>query len=771
LIAPIIFAVAFAIRLVHIWQIEPSPFFDVLLGDAKGYDDWARRLAAGDWVGTDVFYQAPLYPYVLGVLYKLAGHDLLAVRICQAAIGSASCALLALAGARLFSPPSPRLRRPRNPVGLIAGLALALYAPAIFFDALLQKSVLDMFFVCLGLWLVSRILTGRLRQGYGAQGAAGRGSWIALGLAMGGLALTRENALVFIVVILVFAVVQNGSEGFRRVQKGSEGFGKVQKGSEPVRTVRNPSEPFRTLQNLSEPFRTFRNAGWFAAGLAVVLLPVAIRNYSVGGGFYLTTSQFGSNLYIGNHPGADGTYVAIRDGRGAPEFERQDATEVAEQAVGRTLTPSEVSRYWTGRTVGFITSRPGEWMALMGRKIMLLVNAAEMLDTESQESYAEWSWPLRIGGWIGHFGVLVPLAALGVIVTWPSRGRLWVVHAMAIAYAASVVMFFVFARYRYPLVPFLLLFAAAGVAGAARFWRVGTNLQVCPETFGPVSRRRQIVAVPVVLVAVILANWPLLSPELMRAITENNLGTALQDQKRFDEAIAHHQRAIALQPDYAPAHNNLGAALRAAGRLDEAVAQYQRALALKPDFGSASYNLANALLEKGQAGASVDQFRKAIEASPDSVQAHNNLGIALAAKGDTAGAIAEFRAAIAIDDTSVQAHRNLGNLLVDLGARAEGMAHLERAVQVAPGEADAHFDIGSILLEEQNFAGAVERFQAALRVKPDSPETLNNLGIALASQGKLADALTYFERALKLRPDFADAHANRNQARTALGLK
>ena len=32
---------------------------------------------------------------------------------------------------------------------------LALYAPAIFFDGLLQKSVLDVFFVCLALWLIA----------------------------------------------------------------------------------------------------------------------------------------------------------------------------------------------------------------------------------------------------------------------------------------------------------------------------------------------------------------------------------------------------------------------------------------------------------------------------------------------------------------------------------------------------------------------------------------------------------------------------------------
>ena len=46
----------------------------------------------------------------------------------------------------------------------------------------------------------------------------------------------------------------------------------------------------------------------------------------------------------------------------------------------------------------------------MARKFALLWNATEMLDTESQEAHAEWSWPLRIGGFVGHFGVLVPLA-------------------------------------------------------------------------------------------------------------------------------------------------------------------------------------------------------------------------------------------------------------------------------------------------------------------------------------------------------------------------
>ena len=64
----VIFAAAFSIRLLYLIQIQSIPLFYLLAGDGRTYDEWAQRIAAGDWLGSGVFYQAPLYPYFLGVM-------------------------------------------------------------------------------------------------------------------------------------------------------------------------------------------------------------------------------------------------------------------------------------------------------------------------------------------------------------------------------------------------------------------------------------------------------------------------------------------------------------------------------------------------------------------------------------------------------------------------------------------------------------------------------------------------------------------------------
>ena len=78
----------------------------------------------------------------------------------------------------------------------------------------------------------------------------------------------------------------------------------------------------------------------------------------VGGEWFLTTAQLGPNLFIGNNARANGLYAPLRWGRGDPRLERQDATKLAEAAEGRRLTPGEVSRHWTARTLADVRAEP-----------------------------------------------------------------------------------------------------------------------------------------------------------------------------------------------------------------------------------------------------------------------------------------------------------------------------------------------------------------------------------------------------------------------------
>jgi Tfp pilus assembly protein PilF/4-amino-4-deoxy-L-arabinose transferase-like glycosyltransferase len=733
-----VFFAALIVRLLHVWQIRAAPFFTVLMGDSRGYDAWGQRIAAGEWIGSDVFYQAPLYPYFLGTIYTVAGHDLLVVRLVQAVIGAASCALLSLTAMRLFD------RR----AGLIAGLGFALYAPAIFFDGILQKTVLDVFFVCLSQWLMSRILRHQSTHPHppplaGKQSKLRRDKppdvvapWVFLGLAMGGLALTRENAMVFVAVILLWITLDPRT---RRVR--------------------------------------LRAAAGFLLGIAIVLVPVAIRNSIVGGGFYVTTAQFGPNFYLGNNASADGTAQSLRVGRGSAEYERQDATELAEYALGRRLTPAEVSEYWTNRALGFISSQPADWLELMARKFALLWNKTEMLDTESQESYAQWSSVIRIGAIVGHFGVLVPLALIGVWTTWPERKRLWVLYAMVAAYAASVLLFFIYARYRFPLVPFLMLFAAAGLS---RLREIGEQMRasltpapalVSPKLAaktrasegGATSEKKlagKAAVAAAVLATVVFCNWPVLSADLMRAITEHNLGAALQTDGRVDEAIEHYRRALEYKPDHAPALNNLGAALASKGDVTQAIDHYERAIAIVPDYASAHYNLANALLRTGKPEKAAEHLRTALRSAPGSAEVHNNLGIALMDTRDFDAAAVEFRKALEFEPHSAKSHRNLGNALASSGQGREAIQELRQAVALDPRDGPAHYDLATLLMEAEQPAEAAAEFRLALELMPESVDVLNNLGIALGSLGKIDEAIEMFGRALALQPGFAPAKAN-----------
>jgi 4-amino-4-deoxy-L-arabinose transferase-like glycosyltransferase len=519
------FVFAWMVRSLHNWWFASAPFYPYLIGDAKRYDLWAREIAGGNWLGTEVFYQAPLYPYFLAVIHTLIGNSLSSVRMVQTFLGAVACVFLMNATTNLFN------RR----AGIVAGVIMSLYAPSIFLETLIQKSVLDLFFVSVMIWLCSKTITSN-----------GRKWWVWIGATLGLLCLTRENALILIPVVLLWAV-------FRK----------------PVDDGR-----FRPVIG-----RMALCCG-FGLGLVMTLSPVAIRNYHVGGEFHLTTSQLGPNFYIGNNPNADGTYVPLKPGRGDAIYEQRDAIDVAETALGRSLTPAEVSAYFLAQSLDYIKSDPLDWLKLIGTKALLTINATELVDTEDQYTHAMWSPPLRIASLVFHFGTLLPLGIVGIWLTRRKWRELWWAYLMIGAFTASVIGFFVFGRYRFPLVPLMLIFAAPGIVLIYDGWqekKLASLTMVGPWLIG----------------LFVVCNLPLVDTTVARSITFSNFGVEalIRDDVKLSEEFF--QQALELKPDNAVAHSNLAVLYwRKYARTDMAEAHFNKALEYCPEFDSARERLA-----------------------------------------------------------------------------------------------------------------------------------------------------------------------------------
>jgi len=143
-----------------------------------------------------------------------------------------------------------------------------------------------------------------------------------------------------------------------------------------------------------------------------------------------------------------------------------------------------------------------------------------------------------------------------------------------------------------------------------------------------------------------------------------NLGVALKDQGRIDEAIKHYLETLRINPEYEEAHYNLANALQKQGQLDEAIKHYSEALRIKPDLEEAHNNLGVALKNQGRIDEAIEHYLEALRIKPEHEDAHNNLGIALFFKGNIEGAIACFQKALQINPNSVNAKNNLNGLLM-----------------------------------------------------------------------------------------------------------
>jgi len=126
------------------------------------------------------------------------------------------------------------------------------------------------------------------------------------------------------------------------------------------------------------------------------------------------------------------------------------------------------------------------------------------------------------------------------------------------------------------------------------------------------------------------------------ALAHTNLGHALIEQGRTDEAVDHLTKAVTIQPGYVKARTNLGIALAGQGRLEDAAAHFSEALARDPDNVDAHYNMGVAMIKQGNLRAAASHFSDVLRIKPDDADAHFSLGAILMAEGKSAKAAAEF---------------------------------------------------------------------------------------------------------------------------------
>ena len=104
----------------------------------------------------------------------------------------------------------------------------------------------------------------------------------------------------------------------------------------------------------------------------------------------------------------------------------------------------------------------------------------------------------------------------------------------------------------------------------------------------------------------------LFDPERDSVFAHNNLGMALAEQNRLDEAIGEFRQVLQIDPLDADGHHNLGNALARQGRLREAVEQFHEALRIRPEHAKAHYDLGNALARQGDLETALIHFRQAL---------------------------------------------------------------------------------------------------------------------------------------------------------------
>ncbi len=395
LIASGIFFFAFLLRFLYMLFLERNYFFyNHPADDVLYYQTWADDIARGNWLGADVFYGMPLYPYFLSVLKKISFGAETIVRIFHLLLGSLNCALIYLLAQKLFS----------RSTALLAGLLAATNFMLVYYDWLRLPVVLIIFLSLIAtLVLLQLNLSSRKRD------------WFYSGIILGMGALCDGKFLIYSIFLLLTLAVWRRNH-FRMA----------------ARRILLP----------------------MMCGILLVTFTVTLRNKIVGRDWVFISAHSGINFYLGNNPHADGSFDNPFFLRPFHQGHIDDPKIIAQTSLQKTLAPSQVSRFWSQKAIEFIRGAPEQYARLLWKKLVLFFREDEGsfdIDLLLQKPYKKWLD-------VNSLRIIVPLALLGMALAVRARQKNSVFLILFIAsQLIFTLLFFLINRHRATILPFLII--------------------------------------------------------------------------------------------------------------------------------------------------------------------------------------------------------------------------------------------------------------------------------------------------------------------------
>lgn len=252
-------------------------------------------------------------------------------------------------------------------------------------------------------------------------------------------------------------------------------------------------------------------------------------------------------------------------------------------------------------------------------------------------------------------------------------------------------------------------------------------------------------------------------------IAHNNIGLALAEERRFDEAIANYNEAIRILPVYYSAYNNRGLAYDAAGQYQQAIESYNQAIRIRPDDFAAYVNRGNTYTSMEQYQSAIQDFNTAIRLQPGCIQAYSNIGNIYIKLGQYQSAIENFNTAIRQKPDIAYFYIWRGNVYFDLNQYQSAYNDFSKAIQLNPNSADAYSNRGAVYAKSGQYQLAINDFNKTISINPDYTKAYINRAAIYGMLNQYHDVIKNLSEVLRLKPDDAAMYYNRGFAYAKTG--